>query len=49
VRAERTEVRLEGQGRSWWLNVTANVKDGTKRLGQEGPLKEGPAPVPLTA
>ena len=48
-RVERTEVRLGGQGRTWFLNVTANGKDGLKRLGQEDLLKEGPVPVPLTA
>lgn len=32
-RVERTEVRLGGQGRTCFLNMTANVKDGLKRLG----------------
>ncbi len=44
-----TEVRLGGLRRTWYLNVTANVKDGLKRLGQEDILKEGPVQVPLTA
>ncbi len=47
-RVVRTEVRLGGQGRTWFLNVTASVKEELKRPGQEDLLKEGPVPVPLT-
>ncbi len=39
-RVERTEVRLGGQARTWYLNVTNRVKDGLKRLKLPDLLKE---------
>jgi Transposase DDE domain len=40
-RVERTEVRLGGQSRTWYLNVTDRVKEGLRRLKQPDLLKEG--------
>lgn len=40
-RVERTEVRLGGQSRTWYLNVTDRVKEGLKKLKQVELLNEG--------
>ncbi len=42
-RVERTEVRLGGQSRTWYLNVTDRVKEGLRKLKQADLLREDPA------
>ena len=41
-RVERAEVSLGGQARTWYLNITDNVRDGLRRLKQADLLDEGP-------
>ncbi|MGI0128695.1 MAG: IS1634 family transposase [Thermoplasmata archaeon] len=48
-RVERTEVQLGGQTRTWYLNVTDNIKEGLRRLKQKELLTEGPPVLTVTA
>ncbi len=45
-RLEQTEVRLGGQARTWYLNVTDDIKDGLRRLKCSQLLEEKPRKLP---
>jgi len=42
---DRLEVRLGGQKKNWYLNVTEFVEDGLKKIGMKSLLAETASPL----